>query len=245
MKARPSVKIARSFALDSTLYAVVQTLSGQGLAISSLEKGKRIYIPLQGEGEISGNIRIVLVPELRKVEAHVSSEVKVRVNASEKVIAADAGLTEVFVDDEGNYYGKELGDTLKKATGRLNEKGKKRNKLQALAKKYDEQGKQVKARNIRRRNLGHKKSQESKRRAKITITNQINRAINELIKRREPKVNVTEKLDIRGKAKSREISRRVSYWHRSRLKERFEFKASAARLPSRADQSSIYLANLS
>jgi len=132
MKARPRVKIARSFALDCTLYAVVRTLSGQGLAISSLEKGKRIFIPLKGEGEIGGNIRIVLVPESRKVEAHVSSEVKVRVNASEKVIAADAGLTEVFVDDEGNHYGKELGDTLKKASGRLNEKGKKRNKLQAL-----------------------------------------------------------------------------------------------------------------
>ena len=39
---------------------------------------------------------------------------------------------------------------------------------------------------------------------------------------------VTEKLDIRGKAPSKEISRRVSYWHRSTLKDRFEFKASAA-----------------
>src|SRR5215831_10066919 len=228
MKARPRVKIARSFALDSTLYAVVRTLGGQGLVVSSLEKGKRIFIPLQGEGDISGNIRIVLVPESRKVEAHVSSQVKVRVNASEKVIAADAGLTEVFVDDEGNHYGKELGDTLKKASSRLNEKGKKRNKLQALAKNYDRQGKRAKARNIRRRNLGHKKSRELKRRAKITITNQINRAINELIKKREPKVIVTEKLDFRGKGPSKEISRRVSYWSRSTLKERFEFKASAA-----------------
>src|SRR5215813_8608360 len=245
MKARPRVKIARSFALDSTLYAVVRTLSGQGLTISSLEKGERIFIPLQGEGEISGNIRIVLDPESRKVEAHVSSEVKIPPYASEKIIAADVGLTEVFVDDEGNHFGKELGDTLKKASSRLNEKGKKRNKLQALAKNYDRQGKRAKARNIRRRNLGHKKSRELKRRAKITITNQINRAINELIKRREPKVIVTEKLDFRGKAPSKEISRRVSYWSRSTLKERFEFKASAARLPSRADQSGIHLANLS
>jgi len=228
MKARPRVKIARSFALDSTLYAVCRTLSVQGVVISSLEKRKRIFIPLQGEGAISGNIRIVLDPEARKVEAHVSSEIKVPVNASEKVIAADAGLTEAFVDDEGNHYGKELGDTLKKASRRLNEKGKKRNKLQALAKKYDRQGKQEKARNIRRRNLGHKKSRELKRRTKITITNQINRAINEMIKRREPKVIVTEKLDFRGKAPSKEISRRVSYWQRSTLKDRFEFKASAA-----------------
>jgi IS605 OrfB family transposase len=228
MKARPRVKIARSFALDSTLYSVGRTLAGQGLAIASLEKGKRIFIPFKGEGEISGNIRIVLDPGSRKVEAHVSSEVKVPVNDSEKVIAADAGLTEVFVDDEGNHYGKELGDTLKKASGRLNEKGKKRNKLHALAKKYDRQGKTAKARNIRRRNLGHKKSQELKRRTKITIANQINRAINELIKKREPKVIVTEKLDFRGKGPSKAISRRVSYWRRSTLKERFEFKASAA-----------------
>src|SRR5262249_26330140 len=141
VKARPRVKIARSFALDSTLYAVARTLGGQGLVISSLEKGKRIFIPLKGEG--------------------------------------------------------------------------------------------------------HKKSQESKRRAKITITNQINRAINEMIKRREPKVIVTEKLDFRGKGPSKEVSRRVSYWSRSTLKDRFEFKASAARLPSRAGQSSIHLANLS
>src|SRR5215813_11494906 len=238
MKARPRVKIARSFALDNTLYAVVRTLAGQGLTISSLEKGKRIFIPLQGQGEISGNVRIALDPESRKIEAPVSSEVKVRVNASEKVIAADAGLTEVFVDDEGNHYGKGLDDTLKKASGRLNEKGKKRNKLQALAKKYEKQGKKLKARNIRRQNLGHKKSQELKGRTKITITNQINRAINELIKRREPKVIVTEKLDFRGKGRSKELSRRVSYWSRSTLKDRFEFKASAARLPSRAGQSS-------
>src|SRR5262249_51148397 len=167
LKARPRVKIARSFALDSTLYGVVRTLNGQGLTISSLENGKRIFIPLKGEGEISGNLRIVLDPESRKVEAHVSSEVKVPVNASEKVIAADAGLTEVFVDDEGNHDGKELGDPLKKASSRLNEKGKKRNKLHALAKKYDQQGKKAKARHLRRRNLGRKKSRELNRRAKI------------------------------------------------------------------------------
>src|SRR5262249_47064423 len=35
LKARPRVKIARSFVLDSTLYAVVRTLGGQGIVISS------------------------------------------------------------------------------------------------------------------------------------------------------------------------------------------------------------------
>jgi IS605 OrfB family transposase len=54
------------------------------------------------------------------------------------------------------------------------------------------------------------------------------RRFSSLILGRAPKIVVTEKLDFRGKAKSKDISRRVSYWHRSTLKERFEFKASAA-----------------
>lgn len=228
IKAHPQVKIVRSFVLDETLYSVGRTLSGQGIAISSLEKGKRIFIPLKGEGEIEGNIRIVLVAESRTVEVHVTDEVNAPAPTSEHIVAVDAGLTEVFVDDEGNHYGEELGERLKKASRRLNEKGKKRNKLHALAKKYDRQGKKAKARNLRRRNLGRKKSREEKRRAKITITNQINRAINEMINQRKPKIIVTEKLDFRGKAPSKDISRRVSYWHRATLKDRFEFKASAA-----------------
>jgi IS605 OrfB family transposase len=228
MGARPGVKFARSLVLDSTLYSVIDSLTGQGISISSLEKGNRIFIPLKGEGEIKGTIRIVLVPELRQVEVHVTFDVKVPVNDSTEIVANDVGLTEVFVDDEGNQYGKELGETLKNASHRLNQKGKKRNKLQTLAKKYNKQGKKAKARNIRRRNLGGKKLNELKRRTKAAITNQINRAINDSIKKRNPGIIITEKLDFRGKAKSKDISRRVSYWHRSTLKDRFEFKASAA-----------------
>ena len=138
-----------------------------------------------------------------------------------------------------------MGDPLNKASSRLTEKGKKRTQLQAWAKQYDKQGKKRKARHLRRRNVGHQKSQELNRRTKITITTQIHRAINERIKRRAPKVIVTEQRDFRGKAPSKEISRRVSDGSRSTVKERFEFKASAARLPSRAGQSGIPLANLS
>ena len=91
-----------------------------------MDKGRRVFIPLKGAGEISGNIRLVLAPESREVEIHVSFELGVPINRSKNVVAGDVGLTEVLVDDEGNHYGKELGDTLKRASGGLNEKGKKR-----------------------------------------------------------------------------------------------------------------------
>src|SRR5262249_33786185 len=76
MGARPSVKAARRVVLDSTLYCVGRTLAGQFISIASLEKGRRIIVPLKGEGAIQGNIRIVLIAESRQVEVHVSFEVE-------------------------------------------------------------------------------------------------------------------------------------------------------------------------
>ncbi len=228
MKNRPRVKKARSFVLDNSLYKVFKTTGGEGIAISGLERGKRIHIPLEGEGEISGNIRVVLLGESRRIELHITREICSREARGEEVMALDVGITEVFADDEGNLYGQEMGGILKEASRKLDDKGRKRNKLHALRKKYVRQGKKKKARNIRKYNLGRKALLERKRKAKITIENQINRAIAEALARRQPKVIVTEKLDIRGPAQSKEISRRVSYWHRRTLKERIEFKASAA-----------------
>ena len=228
MKDRPKVKKARSFALDNSLYKVFETIDGQGISISCLERGHRIRIPMEGEGEISGNIRVVLLPERRRIELHISFEIKAAKAQTEEVMALDVGITEVFADDEGNLYGEGMGEVLKEASRKLDEKGRKRNKLHALRKKNLGQGKRKKARQIGKYNLGRKALAERKRRAKMTIENQINRAIAEALKKRRPSSVVTEKLDIRGRARSKDISRRVSYWHRRRLKERIEFKASVA-----------------
>jgi putative transposase len=228
MKKRPRVKIARSFALDNTLYKVVERPGGQGVSISSLERGRPVRIPLEGEGSIAGNIRMVLLPESRRIELHISFEIKAAKAQTEEVMALDVGITEVFADDEGNLYGEKMGGVLKEATRKLDDKGRKRNKLHSLRKKYQRQGKKKKSRNIRKYNLGSKALRERKRRAKVTIENQINRAIAEALRKRQPKVIVTEKLDLRGPARSKDISRRVSYWHRRTLKERIEFKASVA-----------------
>ncbi|MBO0722216.1 MAG: transposase [Blastocatellia bacterium] len=228
MKDRPRVRMARSFVLDNSLYKVFETAQRQGISISGLERGDRIHIPLEGLGEIIGNIRVVLLPESRRMEFHITREIKVLKAASEEVMALDVGITEVFADDEGNLYGQKMGEVLREASVKLNDKGRKRNKLHVVRKKYLGQGKKKKARNIRKYNLGGKALRERKRLAKITIENQINRATTEALKKRQPKVVVTEKLNIRGPAKSKEISRRVSYWHRRALKERIEFKASAA-----------------
>src|SRR5215475_15122063 len=156
MKKRPRVKIARSFVLDNTLYKVMETPGGQGVSISSLERGRPVRIPLEGEGRIAGNVRVVLLPESRRIELHINFEIKAARAQTDEVMALDVGITEVFADDEGNLYGKKMGGVLKEASRKLDDKGKKRNKLHSLGKKYLRQGKKKKARNIRKYNLGGK-----------------------------------------------------------------------------------------
>ncbi len=117
------------------------------------------------------------------MEIHYTAGVKASVIQTDEVAAVDAGLSEVFTDDEGNRYGMGLGQLIYDESDRVLDKNRKR---------------------------------------------QINTALNNLMKKRQPSILVTEKLDIRGKAKSKKMSRQVSLWPRGVLQERTEFKASAA-----------------
>jgi len=225
----PTVRLQRSFTLDSNMYGIQTSESGvQTIAVTSLTPRKRIRIPLTGNTVISGNVRIVLDSDNQRVEIHYAAGLKARSKQNGEVAAVDAGLSEVFTDDEGNRYGTGLGKLIGDKSGYILEKNRKRNKLYQLAKKHERNGNIRKARNIRKFNLGKKKQTANKRRNRIEFERQINTALNDLMKKRQPSILVTEKLDIRGKAKSRKMSRQVSLWPRGVLKKRTEFKASAA-----------------
>jgi IS605 OrfB family transposase len=114
-----------------------------------------------------------------------------------------------------------------KASDKITDIGKKRNKLFYINKKAVAKGDKAKEKKVHRFNLGLGKSIKTTRRRRAEMKRQINMAINKVIAKRKPKVIVTEKLDIRGKGKSKVINRRVSLWARKKIKERIEFKASA------------------
>jgi transposase len=107
-------------------------------------------------------------------------------------------------------------------------RNRQRNKLYQVAQKHDRKGRRQKACNIRKFNPGKKKQNKNKRKNRIELQRQINTAMNQIIRKREPGILVTEKLDFRGKAKSKQMSRQVSLWPRGTLPERTDFKASAA-----------------
>ena len=214
--------LARSFALDAEMYSVFEQNGRQYIKIMTLIRGRRLVIPLKGWTTITGNIRVVLDFERQSVEIHVTSKLPEHPKPADgEVVGLDAGITEVFMDDNGQSYGEGFGKTVEAVSAQLLKTGKARNKSHKLAEKSGRR----KAKRIRKFNLGRKKLQKRRRIARERMANQINHAIRQVVKERKPAVVVTERLDIRGKAKSKHMSRLVSNWHRTTLKERIEFLA--------------------
>jgi putative transposase len=241
---QPCVKLERAFTLDADMYDLKTSTGGtQVLAITSLIPRQRIRIPLKGKTAIRGNIQIVLDDYKQRIEVHYTAEIKPvkrqipsassaelpkQQAGKETIVAVDAGLSEVFTDEAGNRYGTGLGRLIYEESDRILAKNRRRNKLYQLAEKHSRAGRHQKARNIRRFNLGQKKQEAQRRRNQIELERQINMALNQLFRQRGPTILVTEKLDLRGKAKSKKMSRQVSLWPRGILQERTDFKALAA-----------------
>ncbi len=106
------------------MYEVVPTPTGQAIRIATLVPNHRVYIPLKGITELSGNLRVVLDRDNRRVFIHTQYEIARAEPPAGEARGVDVGITEVFVDDEGDQYGAELGPTLKAASEKLNGKGK-------------------------------------------------------------------------------------------------------------------------
>lgn len=117
-------KSARSFALDANMYSVFEQNKRQYISIMTLERGKRLIVPLKGWTTITGNIRIVLDFERQRIEVHVPSKIPERPKPKEDVVVGlDAGVTEVFVDETGKSYGDGYGKTVQAVSDQLLKNG--------------------------------------------------------------------------------------------------------------------------
>jgi len=120
---------------------------------------------------------------------------------------------------------RDFGKTLTKTSEEQKEKGKKRNRLKALAQKHRSKGNKSKARRIERYNLGAKKQKKKHKKKRLELERQVNEALNDFLNAKRPKKVVYEDLThMRGKAKSKKMSRLVSLWIRRIIRERLQFK---------------------
>ncbi len=240
----PTVTKARSMSLDSTLYSVVDSDTPKGktrryVKVVGPTRHKRISLPLSGISRVSGNIKVVLDDEHERAFIHASYDVSRLAKATGPAVALDWGITEVCTDSSGVHHGSEYGPALQSMTERRNKTGKARNRLHALSKK-DAGSKR--GRRIARNNLGTKKKQARLTRAKAQLQTISGAAIKEVVygdgnrtrarKRvpqspsQRPREIIIEDLShLRGKARSKNISRLCSSWARDENQERITVHA--------------------
>jgi IS605 OrfB family transposase len=218
----PRVKLARSAALDNTLYTVYDHKGRQYIKIASLKKRERVVLPLLGYGRIAGNIRLVHAED--HWEIHTVFDVKAaETPAQKRVVGLDGGITEVFTDSDGVRHGANFGSIIQMMDDDLTEKGKRRNKIRARAEKSNKE----KRCRVHKHNLGTKKQTQKRRRTQATIAREINQSIQEVMSTRPTLVVVEDLSGMRGRTKSKKLSRQVSLWMRAILKDRLLFKVQA------------------
>jgi transposase len=134
------------------------------LELATLKKGKRISLPLHGNPDIRGEIKVIIQAGNR-VEIHYPVKVlKLEpTHPPTKGVGVDRGFTEVYVDSEGKFYGSGFGKLIQSEVSQRVERGRKRGKLHSLAQKYERLGLHSKAQNIRKNNLGLIKMNRQKR----------------------------------------------------------------------------------
>lgn len=168
--------------LDNCTYTAFIKDDKAFIKICSLDKGKRIVIPLKTNRIPSGTIRLVVDRKSRKLRVIHTVKVYGEHRSSQElgIVGIDKGYSEVLTDNLGNKYGKNLGIKLSELSEYVTNKYRGRNRMSALYKFSIERGNYKKARNILENNLGTKKVSKRKDVLKAEIKREINLASKEI-----------------------------------------------------------------
>jgi len=199
------------------------------IKIPSLQKGKRIAIPLNTTKEPSGTLRLIL--NEGEIEVHYTIDIEETKTSGEATLGIDKGYTEVYVDSSGEHYGEGLGKILSCHSDKLKKKYQARNKLKAIINR-----KPQKKSNIIKNNLGRKKLNRQNKKVKSQIKDIICQATHLLIDKAE--VIAAEDLTspIASKKFGKNVTRRLSAWTKGVI-------ANALDTISRRRGSSVILVN--
>jgi IS605 OrfB family transposase len=222
----PYASNTKGFMLDADMYKYEDTEKGLYLHIMGLKRGKRIPIRLKDSNIHKGNIRVLL--RCSTVEIHRVKNVKTKqLWQEEKAVGVDKGYRTLITTSEGKFYGAGLNEMLSKETERLNKVNAERNKFYALYKKYQTEGKTLKAENILKYNLGKQKYIRNKTRYDTQVKSYINQELNRFFREAKPSEVITEDLTfVSWKDRyPKHVKRKLSRWLKGYLRERLEYKA--------------------
>jgi IS605 OrfB family transposase len=195
------------------------------IEVISLNRGKRIAIPIGTNYPITGQIRLIM--RSSQVEIHYTID-----NTDDRAcglpltkIGIDKGYTEAFADSDGIFHGEGLGKILSSETDSLNKKYQKRNKIGAVLKKLKQKNPK-KAKRIIRHNLGRKKLDRRKSRHQGKVKTIIFTAANNIIAKAETVVCEDLTKTFKSKTLGKNTNRRLSGWVKGLMASAIDIVAS-------------------
>jgi len=140
-------------------------------------------------------------------------------------LGIDKGYTEAFVDSEGEFYGKGLGEVLSKESDSLKKKYQKRNKIKAVLEKV-EQKNPKKAKRIRKNNLGRKKLNRRKKKPQAKVKTIVFTAVNRVVDKAETIVCEDLTKTFKSRSYGKNANRRLNGWVKGLMGSAIEIVAS-------------------
>lgn len=213
-------KCHNQIVLDNCTYTAFIKDDKAFIKICSLDKGKRIVIPLRTNRIPSGTIRLVVDHKSRTLRVIHSVKVYSEHQSSQDlgIVGIDKGYSEVLTDNLGNRYGKTFGIKLSELSDYVTNKYRGRNRMSALYKLSIERGNFKKAKNILKNNLGTKKVSKRKDVLKAEIKREINLASKEICSKAQ-EITLEDLSHSFSYDKGAKANRNLSQWTRGLIDE--------------------------
>jgi IS605 OrfB family transposase len=193
------------------------------IEVISLTRGKRIAIPIGTNFSIAGQIRLILRD--KRVEIHYTIDNTSNRVCGDQEIGIDKGYAEAFVDSQGDFYGKGLGEVLSKESDYLKIKYQRRNKINAVLGKV-EQKNPKKAKRIRKNNLGRKKLNRRSQLHQFKVKTIVFTAVNRVVDKAEKIVCEDLTKTFKSKKLGKNTNRRLSGWVKGLMAKAIDIVAS-------------------
>jgi len=177
------------------------------VAVSTLQTGKRTYIPLKDNSyakKLDGKLLnfVQIMPKENTIEIRLVKELsKKEYKPETEIIAIDLGLNPLFATDKGDLFGRKFFDLLKEFDNKITKR----------------------LRNLQKNNikpLQDKKYKQLVQKLRDFLKNEINRMLNKIISSYKPKSIILEKLDFRSPELSKRLNRLISNFGKKFIKEK-------------------------
>ena len=234
----PEQRREDSFAVSPNGYRADET----GLYLTSRTPRRRIFIPVKGIGKSGRQLRIIMEEDRARIIFPVDVRAKKRQDYTNTVYAY-IGYSDMLTLSNGNVYGKELGALVTPETERLAEKNKERGRIYAayaadqgknreenpkngMAEEGQASGNESLKQKLEENNLGSKKYDAQKRRARERTQNFINAELNRMFREEKPaKIVITRPVTKdRARSYSKTFNRKMSRSFRGYIREQIAFK---------------------